>query len=174
MKTWLCWPTLSHLDAPGIADFSVFFGSIFESTFLQSLELLRCLLGGFLGSPSLSWRSRRPRSGHRLLVLSLPLFRCLELSMAFLGVSWRVLGRFCAQNGPQNGSKSDPKWVPNWSKKWPEKWTQKIRILDPFWGPKRCPIRRPNLYLFWVKNANGMEHSSKTACRKIEFFEFFL
>ena len=40
------------------------------------------------------------------------LFRFLELLLALLGSSWRLLGRSWAQSGPQNGPKSDPKLVP--------------------------------------------------------------
>ena len=70
----------------------------FEKAFWSSWGVL-------CASPTPSWGPGRRESGYRLLVFSLPTFRSLELVMALVGASCRLLGRCCVQNGPQKLSK---------------------------------------------------------------------
>ena len=112
-----------------LLNFGSFLGPLFERSWSDSGASWMAswvLLG-------LSWRSRRPRSGYRLLVLSLPLFRYLEVLMALLGPSWRLLGRSWSQNGPQKRPKSDPQFIQKFApKKLVKKVTKETRFSINF------------------------------------------
>ena len=91
-------------------------GPVLEAICLRSGALLAALgrASGPLGAAVLGDPKREKSSGSSMgkPLFENRFFHFLELLMALLGLSWRLLGRSGSQTGPQNGPQEKPKSVP--------------------------------------------------------------